>query len=159
MRVSPWTYGSWGGLAVIVYFLILYLVDPFLLIDPRWYWGSYAIYLIVMILYSIHRRKQGLLKMRAVTNGGFRVFLMISILYYIFYYLLYTYIDPELLTLYKESIFNVRDELMREQLKNSLEDAGEGIQMSSLLLKFAGNLIFGFILAAFLAPVFKRDKI
>lgn len=158
-------YGLIGGVGVIAYFLAFYFVKPQLMLEPPVQWGSLVVYLLFMFLAA---RKERLARgddsmaFREALRPAFLTFVIMSVVYYVFNYILYK-MDPTMLIYEKEVVIrNMRwlgeimnqelpaDELQKFRAENRPVTIGNS--MFGLLRSFIG----GFILALPVAAVVRR---
>lgn len=93
-------YGALGGVVVVFYFLLIYVVKRDLFLNPWLQWASLAVYLAFM--YRAAKEDCGRLgtqrDFREIVRTPFVVFILINLLYWLFYYGLHL-ADPELVRL------------------------------------------------------------
>jgi Protein of unknown function (DUF4199) len=92
-------YGMLGGLAVVLYFLVLYTAGTAQFMHIGLQWSSMLIYLVFMYLASVEDcRKRGLQRdIRELIRTPFVAFLLINLAYWLFYYGIHLY-DPSLIS-------------------------------------------------------------
>ena len=100
---------------------------------------------------------------------GFTVYVIADIIFYVFYYLLFNFIDPELEMVMKDialeslqqakenGITNLGNESV-DQLLRKAETADYGVSIGMLITQLAYGLIGGFLIALVIALVMKKDN-
>ena len=169
MMNSPGTrYGLWGGLSLIIYFLLFYFIQKDLFLNPLVQWSSLLIYIACMY-------KSGEEDMRAngtdrefrlLSRTPFITFILATITYWVFYYAIHL-ADPELLAIQTETqleMLRARLEAgpgdpelankLREQIQY-LENEGMSMTLGPVLMQLAMGAIGGFVLSAAVVFVLK----
>lgn len=140
----PWRevgvrWGAIAGVLVVVLFMVVYYLDRAFVLDRNLWLGSTVIYLLAM--YQAQRPVVSD-DIKAYIQPGFMTFVIANAIFYIFYHLLFTQIDPGLL--------DVQAALLESQ--GYLDDAGgrEGLEptFSKTFFDYTRSLIVGFVLAA-----------
>ncbi len=157
-------YGWIAGVSTVAYFLLFYFINPRLLFNPFVYWASLGVYLALIwrALQVEKEQKEGVLDFKQALRSAFLVFVIANLIYYVFYYLLYNWIDPGLVELQeevmRESLEQAGGMLPEEQKKEMLRSLEEGLKIepSTVLLTYARSLIGGFLLALGLAAIASR---
>ncbi len=165
MKNSSVQYGIIGGVGVVAYFLAFYFIKPQLMLEPAVQWGSLLVYLIFMFLAARKERLtrgDDMLNFREALRPAFLTFVIMSVVYYIFNYILYK-VDPTMLIYEKEVIIrNMRwlgeitnQELPADELQKfraEYRPVTIGNSIFGLLRSFIG----GFILALPVAAIVRR---
>ncbi|MEO6759978.1 MAG: DUF4199 family protein [Saprospiraceae bacterium] len=131
MKNTPVRYGLLGGVAVIFYFLLLYILRPEFFLNPWLQWASLLIYLLCMyratredVLINGSQRD-----FRTLLRSPFIVFLLINIAYWVFYYALHLF-DPGLLQM--ETALDL--DFKKNQLAAGLGDPQQANQLREQIL-------------------------
>ena len=91
-------FGIIAGLATIATFLLAYTIsiDAFL---SQWiYWGTMLFYVIAMVLLANKVVDQGAVHFREIVRPLFICFLIANLIYYTFYFIMITYVNPDIYT-------------------------------------------------------------
>ncbi len=154
-------YGLLAGVLAIGYLLLFYLVNRALILNPAVYWSSVLFYLVCMYKACLSARSGygGLLTFSDGLRTAFTVFLIANLLFYLFYYLLFNYIDPDLVAL-QEASFRQFAEMMNPEearpMLEAMEKQGFEMTLTATLFGYAKGAIGGFVLALIVAAVTKR---
>ncbi|HMX39418.1 MAG TPA: hypothetical protein PK971_00090 [Saprospiraceae bacterium] len=98
MKNSAVRYGLLGAVAVVFYFVLLYVARKDQFLNPWFQWASMVIYLVFMVKSADEdMRQRGQARdFREMVRSPFVTFLLINLGYWLFYYGLHLY-DPSLL--------------------------------------------------------------
>ena len=163
-------YGLLAGFISIAYMLLFYFIDKKMMMGAWVYWSSVAIFCTAMIMAVLaHRRMQvyQLIFFKAVKTV-FIVYLIADIIWYIFYYLLFEFIDPGLeevtrqitidaLMAYKDAGQTYMGDQNISTLIQQARETDYGLSIALLLPKLAYGLIGGFILSLIFGTAFKSE--
>ena len=161
-------YGLLAGIATVVYMLLYYFVDKKLMMGAWVYWSSIAIFCTAMIMaiLSVRRKQDYQLVFFEAVKTAFIVYLIADIIWYIFYYLLFTFFDPEMvevtrqitidaLNAYKDAGESyIGDQNIAAKIKET-QAADFGLSIAMLLPKLAYGLIGGFIFSLIFGTTLK----
>lgn len=164
MKNSIIKYGILGGVSVVAYFLAFYFFDSQWMFHPLVNWGSVLIYLVFMTLAGRQDRipYEGAYPFKNALRTTFATFALISVIYYVFNYLLFK-LDPTLLITQKEVVIHNMEWLSEkagmkfseEEIQN-LRKEYRPITIMNSLFGLAQSLIGGFILALPVAAIVRR---
>lgn len=150
-------YGLLAGTASAAYLLIFYFINPKVMLSGWVYWTSWLLFFGFM--YWAGRQKREAEGMQLNLKDGLRtlfsVFIIADIIYYIFYYLLFNVIDPDLHLVAKEirldSFEQIKaqgiDKYGEESIDSLIKKASEqdySISLTKLIVPFAYGVIAGF---------------
>lgn len=157
-------YGIFGGVGVIAYFLVFYFVKPQWMFQATVNWGSLIIYLFFMFLAGRQHRQlyDGSYPLKDALRTVFATFVIISVIYYTFNYILFK-IDPTLLITQKEVVIQnmawwserAGMEFSEEEIHN-LRKEYRPVTIANSLFGLAQSLIGGFILSLPVAALARR---
>jgi hypothetical protein len=159
-------YGLIAGGVIILYFLTFYLVQPRLLFNPFVYWASLGIYIaIVFRALQAEKSKAGeSYDFRQALRTAFFIFVIANFLYYLFYYVLFAWIDPGLIDLQREVMeetLEARKSMLSpkqlEALEASMQDDAMAVTPGSVFFTYIRALIGNFLLALGLAYFINRQ--
>ncbi len=167
MNANILKYGLYAGAGTAAYLLLFYFIDPKLMLSPWVSWSSLLIYLVAMIKAGMNEREatEGLFSFRQALRPAFGVYVVASVVYFAFNYVLYNYINTELPEIQREIMIQqsttlaekLGNEELREQMENiKAEDLRVSIRNSAL--GFMWSLIGGFFLSAIVALGIKRER-
>lgn len=152
---------------VVAYFLSIYYLDRRAILTPWVQWLSLVLYLGGMFLAVWREREstEGDYGWQKGLRTAFLVFVLISVGYYIFYYLLFQFIDPGLIDLQREMMVEAIKkhpeyfgDKTPHQLLTELKADDFRPTLFKMSLAFAQSLMGGFVLALLVAFVCRREK-
>jgi hypothetical protein len=165
MKNNAIRYGIIGGVSVVAYFLVFYFIQPQLMLEPAVQWASVGVYLLFMFLAA--RRERAALgddtyPFKQALRTAFLTFLIMSVIYYIFNFILYR-LDPTLIIYEKEVMIRsmrwlaerTNQEFSDEEWQQFRAD-NRPVTVVNSLFGFAQSLIRGFVLALAVAAVVRR---
>lgn len=138
-----------AGVGVIAYFLLFYAFGRSLMLHFGVWWSSLIIYMVAMMLAI---RKTRSTDLRQNIQAGFTTFLAANLLFYLFYYLLFTKLDPQLVDLQKSLLLESSKE------GQALADQDLSVTAKGTLFAFLRSLIGGFIMAAAFSARYSHMK-
>ncbi len=138
-----------GGISILV-FVLLYFVQPAAFLHPVAWWSSLLIYLFFM-----YRAVQpaAALTFRDNVRDPFLTFLLANGLFYLFYYIMLSYLAPDLQDLQWELL------QASGQLPPDADKADYISTLPGIFLQYARSLVFGFGLAAAVTWAKRRQVI
>ena len=132
-------WGFIGGALRIGLFVLMYFLGREAMLARELWLGSMVIYIWAM--YQAQKEVDSD-ELRAYIQPGFLVFVVANAMFYAFYYLMFTYVDPSLVDL----------QVAMLEAKDMLKEAGgrHGLTptIGSTFFEYARSLIMGFIFAA-----------
>lgn len=140
----------WGallGAGTVLLFLAAYLIGPLVMLHPGLWWGSLLPYVYVM-----HRqmsRVEGA-DIRERLKVGFVIFVVANAVFFVFYHLLFTYFDPQLVALQEEQL------LASPLYTGKPEELDLTPTLGSTVYQYCSGLIGGFIIAFVMAYIINR---
>jgi hypothetical protein len=167
MNNSILKFGIGAGVLTIVYMLIFYSIDETLMFSPWVTWSSFVIYIAAMLKATLNTRakSEGFFTFREGLRPAFGVYVVASVTYFIFNYILYNYINPELPEIQREIMVkqaaDIAEKLGRPELREQMENIkAEDLRVSlrNSALGFMWSLMGGFVLSAIIAFATKRDR-
>lgn len=157
-------YGLLAGLGVIIYSLVLYLVDDKLLFGWASILGT-VLYLACMYKAGVDEREEqgGFITWKEALKPTFLTYVVGSLLATIFTYLLFNVIDPSLIEIQKGMAIEqmqsmegmIGEEGVEEGIKQIEERGTSGL--NDTLIGYAFMLIIGFVFAAIISAIVKRN--
>lgn len=154
-------YGLVLGAIMVAYFVIFYLLNPRLLFNVFVYWASLGIS-IAVALQALRvdgaKYTKGEYVLSDALRTAFLVFIVGNAIYYVFYYVLFVWVDSALVPLQTEVMkeaLEARKEMLPPEQQESLQEAldGDGIAVDvrSVGFSYLRSLIGHFVLALGLA--------
>ena len=157
------TYGIIAGVATVGYYLLFYFIDRASFFNLYIWWGGILPVLFFMWFGTVAQRKAngGELTFRTALTTSFIIFMISGLLFYIFYYILLKYIDPDLLKIQQETALanlerfsNGKDKDLRPY-QEFYEEQDLSIKIRPLVFRYVQSLIGGFILSLLAAFTLK----
>lgn len=157
-------YGVAAGVFTLIYFGAFYFVSKAWMLSPIVYYGSLIIYLWAM--YQAFKedsfQEKATISFRRALRTGFLVFLIANAIFMGFYLFLHE-MDPEIVEIQRANLAEWYPRIIpKDQLAQrlrELEKADLKMTPSKAIFAYARASIGGFILAALLALVYRRDAI
>jgi hypothetical protein len=157
---------------VVGYFLLFYILDKKLFMNPAVSWGSMVIYLAFMWKAETEERTAfgGKIDFKSALRVGFLVFLMANIAYWLFFYGVCLF-DHEITDNFKnQRLSDIQQQISRgtgdPQLSNDLRKEADEIRkmgfqigIGDVLLRLSMGTVGGFFLAAVLAFFVKTEDL
>ena len=146
-------FGLIAGSGTVAYFLLFYLINPRLMLHPAIWWASLLIYIwgMVKVLQATGAEFGENWSVLVAVRFPFGVFVLANLLFYIFYYLLFAIIDPELVNLQKELL------TANENFADQLKDQDLSLTLSGTFFNYIYSLIGGFIIALVVSAIVVRQ--
>lgn len=157
-------YGIGAGIATIGFYLLFYFIDKRLMFNPGIYWGSLALPLVAMVLACRQqaRVQGGRLSWKEGIQIAFVVYVVAMAIYYLFYYVLFAYLDPGLVSVQAE-VMQAGMERAKAILGERQAGAWEELDPEDLrvtpaksFFAFSQSLIGGFLLSLLVGGLSKR---
>lgn len=165
MKNTAIKYGIIGGVGVVAYFLVFYFIKPQLMLEPSVQWGSLIIYFLFMFLAARQERQargDDSITFREALRPAFLSFIVMSIIYYIFNYILYN-VDPTMLIYEKEVMLrNMRwlaDVMNQEFSEDEWQQFRAGtraVTIGNTFFALLWSFLGGFIMSLPIAAVVRR---
>lgn len=158
-------YGLLAGSVTVAYFLLFYFIQDTLILHPAVIWCSLMIYLGFMFKACMDESKgRETFNFQQALQTAFVVYIIASVVYYIFYYIWFNFVDPSLLQVQVERILARKEEIMNvmgpdegTKYLQKLEKEGVSLTLSDLFLAFSQSLIGGFLLALIVAGFTRKS--
>jgi len=149
MQQRNLTYGIIAGVGTVLYIYLFYHFNQESVLNPLVPWSSLIIYIACMAKagMDLRKRQDGLLSFKQGLKEAFVVYLIASLIYYAFIYLLFKFIDPGLIELQKEQLLSAG---------KIIENQDFSMTLGKTFFSFTRGLIGGFIFSALVAVILKR---
>lgn len=149
--------GVYAGVATVGYFLLFYLIRKELMLNAVVFSLSTLIFLFFMVLACRQEREQrgeDGYPFALSLKTAFTTYVVAATLYYVWYHLMFAYLDPQLVDLQKEILIQrvdqfegVLGEQRAEDVRDAYREQGIEVSFSNTLFSLAQSMLFGFILA------------
>lgn len=163
MKNNALRLGLLTGLITILLFFIAYQISPKGMLSPLLYWGSLIVFFLGMLGATLleKRRGKGVLPFRKALKTAFFTFMLANLLFFIFYYWMFTSYAPELPSLQKEISaefyrYNFSGSELRKKL-SLLEESDFGVTLQTVFSGYAYGAIGGFILSLLLGLLVREE--
>lgn len=157
-------YGIIAGVATVGYMLLFYMIDRPLMLNMKIYWSSFLIYFFCMYKACVDCRSKNENEVLDLKEGfviAFRTFLIANGIFYIFYYILLNFVDPDLINLQMEIAQQMyKDYMPAEQAAEMTKNMNkEGFEMTinKAVSEYAKGAIVGAVFSLFIAASVRQD--
>ncbi len=162
MNAHSTKFGLIAGIGTVLILLTAYFVDKRLQLSPGVVWSTMIFYIVGMAMAAIEERKDngGFISFKAALKAAFIVWMVANAIYHTFNYLHFNYFDPEMIQIQKDVVLETLDtgvfsEEMTEQMAAKTDEIKYDIMTT--LSGYIMSLVFGFLLAAIIARLVRRD--
>lgn len=157
-------YGLLGAGVLIVFYLLLWVLDPMYYF--KWSWLSFfiIIYIIYLAIKEARIISDGFISFADAFKTSFITMVIVSAITLVFSILLFKVIDPGLAEVQKQfsieftenmlNLFGAGD--MSDEILDQVEDQDYSISIRSMILGYFTGLIWWAILSAIMALIMKR---
>ena len=145
MENSSLKYGIAAGLLTIIFYTVVYMIDRSLFFSPIVHWSSFLFYIYFMAVAWKDAGKPE--DFRESLKIMFVIYLIANAIYYIFYYLIFKVVDPDIVEIQKE---------MMVSRGMDIEGINFDLNFTQLILGYASSCIGGFVIAAITAYLVKK---
>jgi len=165
MNTHSIRFGFLAGIGTIAILLSAYFIDKKLMFNANIVWSTILFYIIGMTMAATEQRKDqgGFISFKEALRASFVVWVIANAIYHLFNYLQFNFFDLELLTIQKEHNLemleqnpNLFGEEYMEALVTNIEQTTYGLGVT--ISAYIGSLIAGFIVAAIIARIVRRDN-
>ena len=162
-RVLYW--GLASGIGAIVVFLVFYLINIRLIFTAALYLIWILFLIGAVMLAKDLRNDDGHLSFAKAFSSIMKAFILASILYHITYFLMFNYIDPDLIGVEKAMNLEVLDDFSNLLSEDEMEVAADRLSKEKftimyVLRNFAISLpLPGFIIALIVSSIFKKEDL
>jgi hypothetical protein len=173
---------KWGIFTVIVT-IIIYIIAYFISYETFFntgiFWVTTLFYVFTMYMASREARNKFMAThdlteepypFNMALQPPFLTFLIANILYYLFNYIMFAFVNPELPEIQKAITLETLDKVMSsmsafmdedqiDEMVEAIEEQDFTVTLGSTLLGLARSLLGGFLLSAIFALIFKKNQI
>ena len=159
-------FGMLAGLGTIIFLFLFYWIDKKLILSPEIIWSTMFLYLLGMYMAPIEERKlnEGYLDFKTALRASFIVWIVANAIYHSFNYILYNFLDTEMLNIQKQYVrdnaANLEGLMGTENYELFLANIDNmNYNFATVLMAYLTALIGGFIIAAIIARIVRRNPI
>lgn len=157
--------GIFAGVGTVAYLLLFYFISPRLMLSSGIIWSTLIIYLVFMYRATVQvRDRVDSFPIQLALRPPFIAYVVASLIYYAFYYLLFNVFDPGLLDIQYELMLEkaqrLADLVGAEQFKDQVEQISrEDLQVTFRVVAFdaARSIIGGFLLSLILGALLRKE--
>lgn len=148
-------YGILAGVGTVAYLLLFYFIDPRIMLRAGVIWSTLIIFLIFMYRATVRAREEAeYFPLQAALRPAFTVYVLATLIYNAFYYILFTWIDPDLIQVQYELM--LESPLLQDQVKD-LSPEDFRVTLGNVALAAGRSIMGGFILSLIMAALLRRD--
>ncbi len=154
-------YGVTAGIAIVAIMLGAYFLDKKLMVSSPVYWITFLFQLVAMYLCVMEAKQSngGKMKIEEALKIAFPVFVLSSVIYYIFYYIFMNYIDTGMVAIIKSTYLEQMKEFTQVQADpaKKLENQSFDANFYTTFFSFCQGCIGGFLVSGIIALITKND--
>jgi hypothetical protein len=141
--------GLLAGVYTVAAFSVVYALNPAWMLHRAWFLGSFVIYIALMFRAAL---SSGGEVFRDVVRSPFIVFIVANLIFHLFYYILFTFIDP--------GLYDLQLKLLTEagQLPNKADRESLIMTPAKSLFTYINSLIGGFALSSVIAFIVLKTR-
>lgn len=139
-------YGVLAGFLTVGLYIILWLTNKEFVFNPFIWWASLGIYMYFMIRAARELGDGGLKPYQIVLRDAFGVFVFANAIFYLFYWILITQVDPSLVEVQQQVMVKAYEnhgKSIDEQTKITIE----AFSFGNTFFRYAYSLLGGFLLS------------
>ena len=158
-------YGLLAGVSTIAYLLLFYFISPRLMLNGFIIWSTLIIFLAFMYRAAVEVRKnQESFPFQLALRPPFTVYVLATLIYNLFYFLMFNVFDPGLLEVQYELVqenarlfagVSGRPEMEEQIASLSLDDIR--VTLKSVVFACARSILGGFILSLMMAAFLRKE--
>lgn len=159
-------FGLMAGGGTVIFLCLFYWIDKVLILQPGVIWSTLILYLLGMYMAPLEVRKSqdGIIDFKTALRNAFLVWVIANAIYHLFNYLLYNILDPEMLEVQRNYMLDNFDKIEGILSRDNIETLKEGTNQLNysfftVLTHYASSLIGGFLFAAVIARMIRREPI
>ena len=165
MNTHSLRFGILAGIGTIAILLSIYFIDKKLVFSPGIVSSTIFFYIVGMTMAATEQRKDqgGFISFKEALRASFIVWLIANAIYHLFNYLQFNFFDPALLIIQKEQSLELLEQnpnLFGEEFKEAMITNIEQTtyNFGEAISAYIVSLIGGFIIAAIIARIVRRDN-
>jgi len=159
-------FGAIAGIATVIFLFLFYWIERELMLSPGIIWSTTFLYFIGMYMAPLELRKEneGYLDFKTALRAAFIVWVVANAIYHAFQYVLYNFLDPEMLSVQKNymqknigQLENMVSEDYLETFSNNLELLN--YDLGTVIFTYFSSLVAGFFFSAVIARMVRRKPL
>jgi hypothetical protein len=159
--------GIFGAIAVIIVYLVLWFIDPKILVKyGSWFGIIIGLYFMYKAAKEARDMNEGFISFNDAFKYLFLTMALLTIIVSLFNYILYNFIDPGLLEVQKEVALETAQKMadtfgnedMVEQISDNLDESMFKLTLGKVLQGWLVGLIFGAIASAIMGAIMKKKN-
>lgn len=149
MQQTAVKYGMIAGIAIVLYLLAFHQIDRALVLHPLVYWSPVLVSVIAMTMAVKKERAEndGKIGQKEALKQAFLTYVLASLFFSVFIFILFNFVDPELIELQKKSMLDAGRKIDGLDFK---------MTVGKILFQYAYMLIPGFFLSYMVASFMKK---
>jgi len=156
-------FGIFAGVGTVVFLFLFYWIEKTLMLSPSVIWSTIFLYLIGMYMAAVEMRKEneGYIDFRTALKAAFLVWVIANAIYHAYNYLLYNFLDKDMINVQKRYMSEQMAELEGVISEKYLEELNQNVEiltydLSQVISTYATSLIMGFLIAMIIARMVRR---
>jgi len=156
-------FGIFAGVGTVVFLFLFYWIEKTLMLSPSVIWSTIFLYLIGMYMAAVEVRKEneGYIDFRTALKAAFLVWVIANAIYHAYNYLLYNFLDKDMINVQKRYMSEQMAELEGVISEKYLEELNQNVEiltydLSQVISTYATSLIMGFLIAMIIARMVRR---
>jgi hypothetical protein len=149
MQQTAIKHGIIAGIATVLYLLVFYYFDRASILNPLVYWSTLVIAGVGMVAAVKKQRSDtgGKIDRQTALKTAFLVFVIAMLIFNLFVFVLFNYVDPGLADLQKQ---------MMEEAGRATKDLDFKMTLGRVMFGYAFSLIGGFFISYLIASILKK---
>ena len=149
MQQTAVKYGIIAGIAIVLYLLVFHQIDRALVLNPLVYWSTLLITVIGMVAVVRKERSDnnGRITLKEALKPAFLVFVLAMLIFNLFVFVLFNYVDSGLPDLQKQ---------LMEAAGREVKDLDFKMTFGRMMVGYAFSLIGGFFISYLVASLLKK---
>lgn len=149
MQQTAIKYGIITGIAIVLYLFVFHQINRELLLNPFVYWSPILVSVIAMtqVVKKEREANDGKIAQREALKHAFLTYVIAYLLFTLFIFTLFNFIDPSLVELQKKAMLDAG---------RKIEGLDFTMTFGKVLFQYAYMLIPGFFLSYMVASFMKR---
>ncbi len=159
-------FGVISGVATVIFLFLFYWIEKELMLSPGIIWSTTFLYFIGMYMAPLELRNEngGYLDYKTALRASFIVWVIANAIYHAFQYILYNFLDPEMLSVQKNYMHKNMGVLEGAVSEEYLETFSENLELlnydlGTVIFTYFSSLVAGFIFSAVIARMVRRNPL
>jgi hypothetical protein len=157
-------FGVFAGLGTLMFLFLFYWIEKQLMLSPGVIWSTMFLYILGMYMAGVESRKEngGFIDFKTALKAAFLVYVIANGIYHLYNYVLYNFLDPDMLNVQKAFLENNMEQIEGMMGEDWAKQFREGIDklnynMADVISAYISSLIGGFLLAAIIARIVRKN--